>query len=303
MEEDIAKNLFSDIAFGFAFGGGGGKAFAELGALSVLEEKGIRPSYICGVSMGSSIGSLYAAGFTSKEILDIFLSTSRRHIYPIKFQHLNAPISSDYIGPFVEEKIREKIGVSRLENLPIPMYINVTHRKPTKTIILKEGPIHECVSASSAAWGLSQHQVMDNAIRKQVEKALPGVFTPSQIIYIADGCYLTNVPTESLDILKNDIPSLQNKATYDIALDVIPSCPDPMLPGLDKFNEVIYRLDQRNEKVFLREKRGWYFELESGVTQITFSKRGILLAYENGRKIVLEEIDRLIDNLSHPHWK
>ena len=53
---------------GVVFGGGGAKGAAEVGVLKVLEEAGIHADYVAGTSMGSVIGSLYAAGYTAREM-------------------------------------------------------------------------------------------------------------------------------------------------------------------------------------------------------------------------------------------
>jgi NTE family protein len=50
------------------FSGGGVKAFAFVGALGVMEERGYRFKRVAGTSAGSIIAAFVAAGFTSKEI-------------------------------------------------------------------------------------------------------------------------------------------------------------------------------------------------------------------------------------------
>jgi NTE family protein len=44
---------------------GGGKGFAHIGVLKVLEEAGLKIDYIGGTSMGSVVGGLYASGYTN----------------------------------------------------------------------------------------------------------------------------------------------------------------------------------------------------------------------------------------------
>ena len=50
---------------GLALSGGGAKGLAHLGVIKVMEEAGLRPDYITGVSMGSIVGGLYAMGYTT----------------------------------------------------------------------------------------------------------------------------------------------------------------------------------------------------------------------------------------------
>jgi predicted acylesterase/phospholipase RssA len=54
---------------GIAFSGGGPvRGMVHLGVLEFLEEKGIQADYVTGTSIGAIIGSLYALGYSEKEI-------------------------------------------------------------------------------------------------------------------------------------------------------------------------------------------------------------------------------------------
>ena len=44
---------------------------AHLGVIKVMEEAGLRPDYITGVSMGSIVGSLYSIGYSSDSLYNI----------------------------------------------------------------------------------------------------------------------------------------------------------------------------------------------------------------------------------------
>ena len=61
---------------GLALGGGGAKAAAEIGALEELEEIGVHIDYIAGTSMGAVVGGLYAAGYSAKELREMWLKES-----------------------------------------------------------------------------------------------------------------------------------------------------------------------------------------------------------------------------------
>ena len=68
IEEILASKV------GIALGGGRAKAAADIGALKVIEEAGIKPGYIAGSSMGAVVGGLYAAGYSAKELDSLFLT-------------------------------------------------------------------------------------------------------------------------------------------------------------------------------------------------------------------------------------
>jgi len=53
---------------GLVLSGGGAFGMAHVGVLKVMEEAGLRPDYITGVSMGSIIGGMYSIGYTADSI-------------------------------------------------------------------------------------------------------------------------------------------------------------------------------------------------------------------------------------------
>jgi NTE family protein len=53
---------------GLVLSGGGAHGIAHLGVIKVMEEAGLRPDYITGVSMGSIIGGLYSIGYSADSI-------------------------------------------------------------------------------------------------------------------------------------------------------------------------------------------------------------------------------------------
>ena len=55
-------------------GGGGARGLSHIGALKVLEEKKVPIDMIIGVSMGSIVGGLYAAGYSASELEEIVLN-------------------------------------------------------------------------------------------------------------------------------------------------------------------------------------------------------------------------------------
>ena len=61
---------------GIALGGGGAKAAAEIGVLEELETMGVHIDYIAGTSMGAVVGGLYAAGYSAKELREMWLKES-----------------------------------------------------------------------------------------------------------------------------------------------------------------------------------------------------------------------------------
>ncbi len=56
---------------GLTLSGGGAKGLAHIGILKAIDSAGLKIDYVTGTSMGSIVGSLYAAGYTGSEIEQI----------------------------------------------------------------------------------------------------------------------------------------------------------------------------------------------------------------------------------------
>ena len=59
---------------GLVLSGGGAKGIAHIGVIKALEEHDIPIDYVAGTSMGAIIGGLYAAGYTTDEMISLILS-------------------------------------------------------------------------------------------------------------------------------------------------------------------------------------------------------------------------------------
>lgn len=59
---------------GLALSGGSSHGIAHIGVLKVMEEAGLRPDYITGVSMGSIIGGFYSLGYSADSLASILKS-------------------------------------------------------------------------------------------------------------------------------------------------------------------------------------------------------------------------------------
>ncbi len=69
----VAQNI------GLVLSGGAARGMAHLGVIKALEENGIPIDYITGTSMGAIVGSMYAMGLTTDEIIQIIKSDEFRY--------------------------------------------------------------------------------------------------------------------------------------------------------------------------------------------------------------------------------
>ena len=67
--------------YGICFAGGGIKGAAHIGAIKALKEENLKFDYISGTSSGSIIATLYAAGYSSDEMLKFFKKYAKKIKY------------------------------------------------------------------------------------------------------------------------------------------------------------------------------------------------------------------------------
>lgn len=138
-------NLFNKPAhrIGVALSGGGARGFAHAGALMALEQAGLRPDIIAGVSAGSVVAAMYAAGIHPRSILDLFQGKRFSDFSELTVPH-NGFFSLDRFRKF----LAKNIPVERLEDLEIPTVIGVTNFDSGKAESFRSGIISETVAAS-----------------------------------------------------------------------------------------------------------------------------------------------------------
>lgn len=156
---------------GVALSGGGARGFAHVGALNALEEAGMKPDVIAGVSAGAVAAVMYAAGVPLDEMLSLFTSTKFTDFARPSLIHGDGMFSLMRFKQFIEEAT----GIDRLENLRIPTYVGVTDLDHGEPAEFHEGPLGERVVASCS---------------------IPIVFSPVEIdgIHYVDGGVLRNLP-------------------------------------------------------------------------------------------------------------
>lgn len=156
---------------GVALSGGGVRGFAHVGALKALEEAGMKPDVIAGVSAGAVAAVMYAAGVPLDEMLSLFTSTKFTDFARLSLIHGDGMFSLMRFKQFIEEAT----GIDRLENLRIPTYVGVTDLDHGEPAEFHEGPLGERVVASCS---------------------IPIVFSPVEIdgIHYVDGGVLRNLP-------------------------------------------------------------------------------------------------------------
>ncbi|MDE6555535.1 MAG: patatin-like phospholipase family protein, partial [Duncaniella sp.] len=155
---------------GLALSGGGARGFAHAGALAALEDLGVKPDIIAGVSAGSVVTGMYAAGMRPKEILDAFANESFTSL-----ARMAIPREGFFQIDGFKRFLREHIPYERIEQLPIPSLICATDLNKSRGVAFREGDIVECIAASCS---------------------IPIIFKPVRIdgVTYVDGGVVANLP-------------------------------------------------------------------------------------------------------------
>lgn len=162
---------------GLALSGGGAKGIAHIGVLKVLEEIGIIPDYITGVSMGSIVGGLYACGYSADSIEKIFLAQDwnqmlsdkifesdiffdekknfRNELMEFSFKNKKIiPPGGLVQGQHITEMMNyftfPFAHIQNFDSLPIPYLTIATNIETCKPILIKSGNLSEAMRASMA---------------------------------------------------------------------------------------------------------------------------------------------------------
>ena len=164
-------------SLGLALSGGGAHGITHIGVLKVMEEAGLRPDYITGVSMGSIVGGLYSMGYSADTIQRMFkkmnwnvLLSNRipenRVIYIEKKNLFNSiislPVSMKKVilpsglinGQLIENTLSyymwSAAAINDFSKLPIPFMCLGTDLITYKKIELKSGYLPDAIRASFA---------------------------------------------------------------------------------------------------------------------------------------------------------
>ncbi|MFP4046501.1 MAG: patatin-like phospholipase family protein [Bacteroidales bacterium] len=200
-------NLFkrdkNHTKIGLVLSGGAARGFAHVGIIRALNEYGIYPDVISGVSAGAIAGVLYCDGYNHEEMLEIIKDRSL-----FKYVGLTIPrnglLSVDNLRTVLEDSLRAKT----FEELKTPFYCNATNLNKGISEYFNKGELVSKVIASAS---------------------IPVLFKPVMIngsTYV-DGGVVDNFPVKPI---KNDVK-------YIIGAHVNPTGEEKEVKGLVKIAE------------------------------------------------------------------
>jgi NTE family protein len=159
---------------GLVLSGGGVRGFAHVGVLKALNEAGIYPDVISGVSAGAMAGALYADGHTPDDILKMFTDTKL-----FKYLEFTIPRQNLLKMTKLTRVLSENLKAKKFEELKIPLYVAATDLNNGKCDFFSSGDLLKTVIASAT---------------------VPVLFPPIIIngITYVDGGVLNNFPVEPI---------------------------------------------------------------------------------------------------------
>lgn len=166
---------------GFALSAGGSRGVAHVGFLQAMEEAGVKPDYITGSSMGSVVGSVYAAGMPVQTMKEILCKLRMRDLLSPTGKRGGLFGTRKMYGLFTKY-----LGDIEFSELKIPFHCVAVDMLTQKVIELSEGKVAEAVIASAT---------------------IPAVFHPTQMgdMRLIDGGILERVPFTQVKDMGADV--------------------------------------------------------------------------------------------------
>jgi predicted acylesterase/phospholipase RssA/glycosidase len=170
----IMDNIKHKYSIGLALSGGGAKGFAHIGALRLLEELRIRPGIIAGTSAGAIAAALFADGYSSVEIQDMFTGRELSEFARLQFPK-DGLLDNSRFHAFMKRHLRTK----KFEDLKIPLVIIATDLDNGCSHEFRTGDIADAVVASCS---------------------IPVIFSPVEIdgVHYVDGGLFRNFPVSTI---------------------------------------------------------------------------------------------------------
>ena len=252
---------------GLCLSGGGIKASAHIGALKAIEEEGIRFECVSGASSGSIIATMYALGYNSDEMWEMF------QIYCKKIKYVDwINVFKIIVGLVFERKIivnglnRGKIvekimkeicmekGIYKINEIRMPLAIPM--------VDLQNGTVYIASSKENRGLLLDNTEFItdipiETAIRASC--SFPGVFSPCEYngLQLIDGGTRENLPWKPLKQIGAD-------EVYGISFDTIyknDDCCDSLIDVAERAMELqgrelsMYEKEGINKEIRIQSKK------------------------------------------------
>lgn len=202
-DADFARlaRLITGQSVGLVLSGGGARAYAHVGAIKALRERGVPIDYVGGSSMGAIVGAGVAMGWDEAEmdtrLRQAFVTTS-------PLDDIALPLLAMTHGVKVTERLATHFGDTQIADLWLPFF---------------------CLSSNltTGAYQLHRRGLLRQALRASI--ALPGVMPPAtdgQNVLV-DGAVMKNFPADIMraahsgPIIGVDVTTARSITASDVA--------------------------------------------------------------------------------------
>jgi len=171
---DRLARVLTGQSVGLVLSGGGARAYAHVGAVRALHERGVPIDFVGGVSMGAIVGAGLAMGWDDQELE---MRIRRAFVDSSPLDDIAFPMIALTHGDKVRERLTEHFGERLIGDLWLPFF---------------------CLSANltTGAYQLHRTGLVREALRASI--SLPGVLPPVTIDknVLVDGAVLKNFPAD-----------------------------------------------------------------------------------------------------------
>lgn len=260
------------MKLGLSLAGGGVKGFSHVGAIKALEEANIKFDYISGTSSGSIVATLYACGYTTDEIYDIFkkyvneikyvdmenICKFLKNIFTGKGIKIDGLNSGKKIKKLVNKVCAEK-GISDIKQIKMPLLLPAVNVCSEELYVFSNNIIEPKNSE------IKYINSVDIGTAVQASCSYPGIFSPCQYKdkFLVDGGIAENLPWRETKRAGAD------KVLSIVFTDKVPKkCCDSLFEMIDKSFSILskelskyewdgtdYLLKIKEPKVGLLEKK------------------------------------------------
>ncbi|MDD5084540.1 MAG: patatin-like phospholipase family protein [Candidatus Omnitrophica bacterium] len=145
----ISRELCGNL-IGLALGSGAAHGLAHVGVIKVLEEEGIDIDIIASSSMGSFVGSLWAAGYKAKEleIIGMSLRGQKGLLRIFGVSDVGLPKGGFLKGRGIVRFLRGFLDKKTFRDLKIPLCVLATDLNTSEEVVFEDGDVVDAVRAS-----------------------------------------------------------------------------------------------------------------------------------------------------------
>ena len=191
------------MKLGLSLSGGGIKGVSHIGAIKALDEAGIKFDYISGTSSGSIVATLYACGYNTDEIYNIFKKYAKSIKY-VDFRNVKKLIKNIIQGKglvvdglnsgiTIKKLINEvcnKKGIQNIKQIKMPLLIPAVNISNEKLYVFSNNILKNKTDE------IEYINDVDIGSAVQASCSYPGIFSPCRIgnNLLVDGGIAENLP-------------------------------------------------------------------------------------------------------------